>query len=39
MEVPPSKYFRLYPGNEVRLMSAYFVTCTDVVKDEAGNVG
>lgn len=38
MEVPPKKYFRLYPGNEVRLMSAYFVTCTDVVKDEAGNV-
>ena len=38
MEVPPKKYFRLYPGNEVRLMSAYFVTCTDVGKDEAGNV-
>lgn len=38
MEVPPKKYFRLYPGNEVRLMSAYFVTCTDVVKDETGNV-
>ncbi len=38
MEVPPKKYFRLYPGNEVRLMSAYFVTCTDVVKDENGNV-
>ena len=38
MEVPPKKYFRLYPGNEVRLMSAYFVTCTDIVKDEAGNV-
>lgn len=38
MEIPPKKYFRLYPGNEVRLMSAYFVTCTDVVKDEAGNV-
>ena len=35
---PPRKYFRLFPGNEVRLMSAYFVTCTDVVKDEAGNV-
>ena len=38
MEVPPKKYFRLYPGNEVRLMSAYFVKCTDVVKDEDGNV-
>ena len=38
MEVPPKKYFRLYPGNEVRLMSAYFVTCTDVVKDADGNV-
>lgn len=38
MEVPPKKYFRLYPGNEVRLMSAYFVKCTDVVKDENGNV-
>ena len=38
MKVPLKKYFRLYPGNEVRLMSAYFVTCTDVVKDEAGNV-
>ncbi len=38
MEVPPKKYFRLYPGNEVRLMSAYFVTCTDVVKDAEGNV-
>jgi len=38
MEIPPKKYFRLYPGNEVRLMNAYFVTCTDVVKDEQGNV-
>ena len=38
MEVPPKKYFRLYPGNEVRLMNAYFVKCTDFVKDEAGNV-
>ncbi len=35
---PPKKYFRLYPGNEVRLMNAYFVTCTDYVTDEAGNV-
>lgn len=35
---PPKKYFRLYPGNEVRLMNAYFVTCTDYVTDEDGNV-
>ena len=32
------KYFRLFPGNEVRLMNAYFVTCTDYVKDENGKV-
>ncbi len=38
MEEPPKKYFRLYPGNEVRLMNAYFVTCTDYKKDENGNV-
>ncbi|MGN0400367.1 MAG: glutamine--tRNA ligase/YqeY domain fusion protein [Blautia sp.] len=38
MEVPVKKYKRLYPGNEVRLMNAYFVTCTDVEKDEAGNI-
>ena len=38
MEVPAKKYFRLFPGNEVRLKGAYFVTCTGVVKDEAGNV-
>ena len=38
MEVPPSKYYRLFPGNEVRLMNAYFVTCTSCVKDEEGNV-
>jgi glutaminyl-tRNA synthetase len=37
-EVPPPKYHRLFPGNEVRLRYAYLVTCTDVVKDEAGNV-
>ncbi|MBQ1466289.1 MAG: glutamine--tRNA ligase/YqeY domain fusion protein [Eubacteriaceae bacterium] len=37
-EVPPKKYYRLFPGNEVRLMGAYFVTCTGCVKDEAGNV-
>lgn len=38
MEEPPRKYFRLFPGNEVRLMSAYFVTCTGCEKDEQGNV-
>ena len=38
MEEPPRKYFRLFPGNEVRLMSAYFVTCTGFEKDEEGNV-
>jgi glutaminyl-tRNA synthetase len=37
-ESPPPKYFRMYPGNEVRLRYAYLVTCTSVVKDEAGNV-
>jgi len=35
---PPKKYFRLYPGNEVRLMNAYFVTCTDFITDENGKV-
>nr|WP_033167129.1 glutamine--tRNA ligase/YqeY domain fusion protein [Clostridium sp. KNHs205] len=35
---PPKKYFRLFPGNEVRLMNAYFVTCTDYVTDENGVV-
>lgn len=38
MEEPPKKYFRLFPGNEVRLKNAYFVKCTDFVKDENGNV-
>ena len=38
MEEPPKKYFRLFPGNEVRLMNAYFVKCTDFKKDENGNV-
>ena len=38
MEEPVKKYNRLYPGNEVRLMFAYFVTCTHCVKDENGNV-
>jgi glutaminyl-tRNA synthetase len=37
-ETPPPKYFRMYPGNEVRLRYAYLVTCTHVVKDEAGNI-
>lgn len=35
---PPKKYFRLYPGNEVRLMNAYFVKCTDYKTDDEGNV-
>ncbi len=38
MEEPPKKYFRLFPGNEVRLMNAYFVTCTGCVKNESGQV-
>ena len=38
MEEPPKKYFRLFPGNEVRLMHAYFVKCTGFEKDENGNV-
>ena len=38
MEERPKKYFRLFPGNEVRLMGAYFVTCTGYEKDENGNV-
>ena len=38
MEVPPKKYFRLFPDNEVRLMNAYFVKCTGFEKDEDGNV-
>ena len=38
MEVPVPKYFRLFPGNEVRLRWAYFIRCTGVVKDDAGNV-
>ncbi|MDE6662387.1 MAG: glutamine--tRNA ligase/YqeY domain fusion protein [Lachnospiraceae bacterium] len=38
MEEPPKKYFRLFPGNEVRLMHAYFVTCTGYEKDDNGNV-
>ncbi|AYA76347.1 glutamine--tRNA ligase [Bacillus sp. Y1] len=38
MENPPSKYFRLFPGNEVRLKHAYFIKCEEVIKDENGNV-
>ena len=38
MENPPKKYFRLFPGNEVRLKGAYFVKCNEVIKDEEGNV-
>ncbi len=37
-ETPPPKYFRLSPGREVRLINAYYVTCTDVIKNEAGEV-
>lgn len=38
MEDPPSKYFRLFPGNEVRLKHAYFIKCNEVIKDENGKV-
>jgi len=38
MEDPPKKYFRMSPGREVRLKYAYYVTCTEVVKDEEGNI-
>ncbi|SCH38609.1 Glutamine--tRNA ligase [uncultured Clostridium sp.] len=38
MEEPPRKYFRMFPGNEVRLMNAYFVTCTGCIKDENGRI-
>ncbi|WML28130.1 glutamine--tRNA ligase/YqeY domain fusion protein [Neobacillus sp. OS1-33] len=38
MEEPPKKYFRLFPGNEVRLKNAYFIKCEEVVKDPNGNV-
>lgn len=38
MEEPPRKYFRMFPGNEVRLMQAYFVTCNSYTKDENGRV-
>jgi glutaminyl-tRNA synthetase len=38
MERPVKKYFRLFPGNEVRLKGAYFIKCEDVIKDSAGNI-
>ena len=38
LENAPSKFFRLAPGREVRLFKAYYITCADVVKDEAGNI-
>ncbi|MCF7974218.1 MAG: glutamine--tRNA ligase, partial [Phycisphaerae bacterium] len=38
MEDPPKKFFRLGPGREVRLRYAYFITCTDVIKDDQGNI-
>ncbi len=38
MENPPKKYYRLFPGNEVRLRNAYFVRCEDFVKDAEGNI-
>ncbi|KXG44726.1 glutamine--tRNA ligase/YqeY domain fusion protein [Tepidibacillus decaturensis] len=38
MENPPNKYYRLFPGNEVRLKHAYFIKCNDVIKDQNGNV-
>ncbi len=38
MEDPPRKYFRLAPGREVRLLGAYYITCTDFIKDDEGNV-
>ena len=38
MEIPAKKYFRLYPGNEVRFKGAYFLTCTESVRDDEGNI-
>lgn len=38
MEVPVKKYFRLFPGNEVRFKGAYFITCNEVIKDDEGNM-
>ena len=39
MENPPKKYFRLTPGNEVRLKHAYYIRCTKVIKNDQGKVG
>jgi glutaminyl-tRNA synthetase len=38
MEEPPKKYFRLFPGNEVRLKNAYFIKCEEFIKDDEGNI-
>lgn len=38
MEIPEKKYFRLFPGNEVRFKGAYFITCNEVIKDDQGNI-
>lgn len=38
MEIPEKKYFRLFPGNEVRFKGSYFITCNEVIKDETGKV-
>jgi glutaminyl-tRNA synthetase len=38
MENPPKKYYRLFPGNEVRLKGAYFIKCSEVIKDKDGNI-
>ena len=38
MEVPAKKYFRLFPGNEVRFKGAYFITCNEVIKNEDGSI-
>jgi glutaminyl-tRNA synthetase len=38
MEIPPNKYFRLFPGNEVRLKNAYFIKCNEFIKDDEGDV-
>ena len=38
METPPKKFYRLAPGREVRLRYAYFITCSNVVKDRSGNI-
>ena len=38
MEVPVKKYFRLFPGNEVRFKGAYFITCDEVIKNDDGSI-